>query len=890
MNKIEFKGSTPYIFLYIILFSLFSSCAIFKKKDKEIYIVELEPVVISEPGMFRGQDEKLFNLIHTRLDLTPDWDNRQLHGTAHITVSPHFYPQNVLILDAVEFDIIKLGLSTDTMDFELSYQYTDKQKLEIDLNAIYLKNDTLTIYVEYKTNTYNLSLETMAANRFRRGLYFVNPANESPYQPRQLWTQGQSVYASYWFPTIDAPNQRTTQEVYITVEPELQTLTNGVLQFSYENPDGTRTDYWLKEKPHAPYLFALIIGEYAIVHDRWKNIDIDYYVEPFYEEYARDIFGVTPEMISFYSELFGIDYPWSKYHQITVRNFTAGAMENTGAVVYFDRVQRTAKELKDFNYERIIAHELVHHWFGNLVTFRSWSNLALSESFASIGEHWWNEHKYEAAYTEYQLDRMLNIYLQEANRKQLAVVRDYYFHPSELFDRHSYQKGGRILHMLRHYLGDDAFFAGLNFYLNDRKYNSADLHHLRLAMEEISGRDLKWFFEQWFFQPGHPLLQIKSHFDAKKNEMQIFATQYQDFDRIPLYNLHTEIDFYFNGKSERHSIELSKVKDTLRFTLSSEPEYFVFDPEYVLLAQILEEKKSREWFSQFMNSNHYVSKSNAAQQIILQQNKFSADSMMMFINTWLEDPFERHRESALKSLDKIHIFSVGNWDYLNHKVMFMSVNDESPLVRTEAINYLMLQKDDKYLPLYEDAMRDESYMVIAAALNAISSLDTSKALEYSYQFEDSYNSGIIQIVARVYVNLANDDKSVFFEKQILSNGGRTKTNFIKNYTTYLQRQNISLLENALHFINSLAEPALQYNEYYDLIALNEMLEGLIKNLNDRISKLESSISEAKKINNTDQLDKLQLLTHNKKQLLANYRSLKRDVNGRLELMREVSSQ
>ena len=294
------------------------------------------------------------------------------------------------------------------------------------------------------------------------------------------------------------------------------TLSNGLLENQKKNEDGTRTDYWKFDQKHAPYLFFMGVGKYSIVKDTWKDIAVDYYVEEEYESVAKDIFGDTPEMLTFFSEYTGIEYLWPKYAQIVGRDYVSGAMENTTAVIHGEMAYQTASQLKDKNiWEKVVAHELFHHWFGDLVTTESWSNLTVNESFANYSEYLWYEHKYGRAYADELRHKEIQAYLTPENEMK-NLVRFHYNSREDMFDAVSYNKGGTILHMLRSFVGDEAFKAGINKYLNDNKFGTGEAHQLRLAFEDVTGKDLNWFFNQWYFNNGHPILDVQYVYTAKK--------------------------------------------------------------------------------------------------------------------------------------------------------------------------------------------------------------------------------------------------------------------------------------------------------------------------------------------------------------------------------------
>src|SRR5690606_4973139 len=270
------------------------------------------------------------------------------------------------------------------------------------------------------------------------------------------------------------------------------------------NGDGTRTDHWVLDQPHAPYLAAIVVGEFAEVKDTVDQLPLRYIVEMEFEQGARKVFRHTPEMVRFFSENLGVAFPWPNYDQIVVRDFVSGAMENTTASIFMEALNLDEREAIDSEWDYIIAHELFHQWFGNLVTLESWANLPLNEAFADYSEYLWMEHHEGMDPADMHHVRSLEDYFSEAEEKQVDLIRYYYDTGEDMFDHHSYAKGGRVLHMLRKYLGDEAFFASLNLYLTKHAYSSVEIHDLRMAFEEVSGRDMNWFFNQWFMASGHP--------------------------------------------------------------------------------------------------------------------------------------------------------------------------------------------------------------------------------------------------------------------------------------------------------------------------------------------------------------------------------------------------
>ena len=338
--------------------------------------------LFSQDIVYRAEREKTFDLIHTKLKVDFNFSNQTMNGEAWITLTPHFYETNTVVLDAKAMIINSVTL----INKPLSFEYKNKRKLEIKLPKVYKKGEELTLYIDYVAQPEKVYQKGSTAITSAKGLYFINADGKDKNKPTQIWTQGETEASSCWFPTIDAPNQKTSQEIYITVPKKYVTLSNGKL-ISQKTKDGNRTDYWKLDQKHAPYLFFMGIGEYEIIKDQYKDIPVHYYVEKEYAPYARDIFGNTPEMIGFFANKLGVEYPWNKYHQIVGRDYVSGAMENTTAVIHGESVYQKPGQLIDENMkENTIAHEIFHHWFGNLVTTESLSNLTLNESFSNYGE------------------------------------------------------------------------------------------------------------------------------------------------------------------------------------------------------------------------------------------------------------------------------------------------------------------------------------------------------------------------------------------------------------------------------------------------------------------------------------------------------------------------
>jgi aminopeptidase N len=668
--------------------------------------------------VYRATNTKVTELKHTKLKVNFDYQKEQMGGEEWLTASPYFYPTNQSILDAKGMLIHEVALDNNGKRSPLKYEYKD-EILTISLDKTYQKNQEYTVYIKYTARPNEVKQKGSMAINDAKGLYFINAQGKDPDKPTQIWTQGETESSSAWFPTVDKPNQKTTQEIYMTVPDKYVTLSNGILKDSQKEANNLRTDHWVMDKRHATYLFFMGVGEYAIVKDKWKNIPVDYYIEKEYEPYAKQIYGNTPEMIEFFSKKMGYDYPWAKYAQISGRDYVSGAMENTTATLHgSDILQKPGQLIDENKWEDTIAHELFHHWFGDLVTAESWSNLTVNESFANYSEYLWNEYKYGKDQADYHQMDDVNMYIHNPADFKKNLVRFNYDSREDVFDLVTYQKGGGILHMLRNYLGDDAFFAGMNDYLKTNEYQNAEAHQLRLSFEKVSGKDLNWFFNQWYFGSGNPKLNYSFTFEPVKKQVTLTINQTQE----QMFEFPLAIDVYDNGKPKRYNVWVNaEAKNTFNFDVSKTPDLININADGILLAEITETKTPEQNLMQFTNSKEFKSRYKALTDIKDQVGKNPAATKLL--SAALKDPYFKTRIKALQLMD---LSNPEQMKTLGVDVEKLASNDPRTLVQAAAIGALAKTKDKKYLPLFEKGVNAVSNAVKGNSLSAVVTIDPSK--------------------------------------------------------------------------------------------------------------------------------------------------------------------
>ncbi len=684
--------------------------------------------------IYRQSHTKMTELKHTKLKVKFDYQKEQMSGEEWLTASPYFYPTDSLVLNAKAMLIHEVALDKNGSKSPLKYEYKNDM-LKINLDKTYTRNQDYTVYINYTARPNEVKTPGSAAISDAKGLYFVN-------------AQGETEASSAWFPTIDKPNQKTTQEIYMTVPDKYVTLSNGLMKSSKKEANGLRTDHWVMDKKHAPYLFFMGVGDYAVVKDKWRNIDVDYYVEKEYEPYAKQIFGNTPEMMEFFSKKLNYDYPWSKYSQMTARDYVSGAMENTTAVLHQQSAQQKPGDLIDENkWEDVISHELFHHWFGDLVTAESWSNLTVNESFANYSEYLWNEHKYGKDFADYGMMKALQGYFMDPSNPTKELVRFNYHNREDMFDGVSYNKGGAILHMLRNYLGDEAFFNGLTDYLKTNEYSTGEAHQLRLSLEKVTGKDLNWFFNQWYFGSGHPKVTYTTTFEPIKKQVMISINQTQ---LGPSFQFPLAIDIYENGKPLRKNVWVNaKEKNDFTFSVSKSPELVNINADGVIVGEFTDTKTSEQLFMQYQNSKEFLSRYKAVENAA--ENVAKNPAALRTLTAALKDSNFRIRMKALSGLD---LSKADQAKSALTEVEKLASTDTKTLVQGAAISALAKTRDKKYLPLFEKAMNAVSNAVKANSLTGIASLDPSRvtALADKIDLENVSDDLIAQLLPTIVKN------------------------------------------------------------------------------------------------------------------------------------------
>ncbi len=514
----------------------------------------------------------LHYLIRTRFDVP----EKTVIGDVTITLKPLASGFNSFALDAADMQIDSVTLSPLNVTLQWTQQPPDK--LSITLDRTYGPGDSLSIRIQYRAKP-------------RRGLFFV-PARQGSTvsRPAQIWTQGEPEDNHRWFPCYDYPDDKATTEQYITTGKNEIAISNGALIETTNNADGTRTFHWRMDQPHSTYLTSLVVGDYVKLTDAYKSIPLEYYTYKGTEDKALRAFSGTPEVMRLFTRLLNYEYPYSKYAQTIVSAFFFGGMENITATTHADtEILASTGEAPSDSTQELIAHELSHSWFGDLVTCKSWKHLWLNEGFATFMEAVFKEHKAgREAYLLQMRENAIRYLHEDATGYRRPIVYDRYRSPTQLFDATLYQKGGFILHMLRETVGDEIFWKALNRYLVEFKYGSVETADLQRVFERVSGRRLDWFFDQWVYGAGYPELRVRHSYSTSSRllTLNVEQTQIPDATTRAIFRLPVEIEITTARGARTERIEITGRTQRFTFKLDGKPLMIRFDKRSAILKQL----------------------------------------------------------------------------------------------------------------------------------------------------------------------------------------------------------------------------------------------------------------------------------------------------------------
>ncbi len=666
---------------------------------------------------FRYAPHRNVDILHIKLDVTPDFKLRTVAGTTTITFEPIARALDQLTLDAVNLTIGQVRSSAP-----------------IDEYVATAKDLTIAFAPPVAPGT-QVRLEIDHQAQPSRGFYFRTPEMGYPASDTHCWTQGESHEARHWFPCFDYPNERSSTEIVCPVPSDMTVLSNGRRLAEQVDPrTGLKMVHWRQDKPHVSYLICLVAGYFEKLEKTYRDVPLAFYTQPSLFEHAANSFADTADIMAFFDEEIGVPFPWDKYYQVTIADFVVSGMENTSLTTLTDRTIFTSATENIRTTRSLDAHEMAHQWFGDYVTCKDWSHIWLNEGFATYYAHLYEGHKFGRDAMLYGLyrDATREVLTKRSNPK--PIVWKGYRDADEQFDYRAYPKGSWLLHMLRCQLGEPLYRQCIQEYLERHALGSVVTEDLNQVIEELSGRSFDQFFDQWVYHAGHPELKVSYRWLPAQKLAHVSVEQTHEVsDDVLLFRFPTAVRFIVEGKNVDHAIEISKKKHDFYVPLASRPSMVRFDPGYTVLASVTFEKDDPMLFAELANPEDVIGRLLAAKALSKRKTHESVEHLARALRT---DPFFGVRMAASSALA-----AIGNDEAC--EALAASVDQDDARVRRRVVDDLGTFYRHRTLELLKEILTTENNPAIQAeAIRALGRFhgDQSSLLIQQYLRSESFRN------------------------------------------------------------------------------------------------------------------------------------------------------
>ncbi len=791
-----------------------------------------------------------FRISNLSLSLEIDMRRREIRGKATYLLGPI----DGLSLESISLDARELNIQSVKCDGKgVAFAHID---------------DVLTLEAGEKRKEFTVEIEYTGEPE--SGIYFVYPDKENSSKPVQAWSQGEDEYSKYWFPCFDSPNMKFTTDFHITVKSNFTAVSNGKLTgVSEDRKKGTRTFHWQEAVPHSSYLNSIAVGEFALLEDSCDGVPIQYYVQKGREEEAKLSFGKTPDMMKFFSRIIGVPYPYEKYAQVAVADFIWGGMENISATTQTDETLHGMKDERDFPSHPLVAHELAHQWFGDLVTTKDWSNVWLNEGFATYFEAQYRQYSQGQDEFEYYLDTLSQVYFNEDSKDyRRPIVQRSYLVPTELFDRTTYQKGALVLHMLRKELGDELFYRSMNRYCADNRMKNVETSDLVKAIEAATGRNLQSFFDQWVYSAGYPEFKATYTYNEKEKQAEIKFTQVQKTDAgSPVFKVNLDISAYMPGGKRKNSVaRINTTESKLVFSASERPLFVSIDPHNDILKKLEYDRPLDDALAQLANGTPFervqaareLAKKSRSSVVAALKKQLEADNFWSVHAECADALGKINRIDALEALESVSVpdsrarkvvaRAIGYYrEGRSAAVLERLLKDESSAVRSEAVTALSTLRDYDPGRVLSAALRRESHQDIVrrAALAGYAEAGSEEDVERLKQYvSGKYRPRVRAAAIKAIAKLGKEERKVrqFVYAQLRDANIVYRAGVIEA---------CSLLENsdAIPELEALAERErdgrLKRDSYESIQAVRKSLSrpSEIKSVSSELDKFKSELRE-----------------------------------------------
>ncbi|MBE7505465.1 MAG: M1 family metallopeptidase [Planctomycetia bacterium] len=648
-----------------------------------------------------GQERKLHfaadrpvDMKHIRLDLRVNLEKEHVDARATLDMAA-LRDVSHIKLDAVGFETKGVTVSIEGGQPQKCDFDNDGQKITLNLPEPLPRGRSVQATIDY------------ALQSPESGLHFYGPTEGDPDAPRIVWSQGESITNRYWVPCFDHPNEMQTTEIVATVDDPNIAISNGKLLEEKKNADGSKTFHWLQDKPHVVYLMTLVVGEFYSETETWRGKPVSYHVRPKFKDKIKNSFGNTTKMLDFFSDRIGVEYPWDKYAQVCCYNF-GGGMENTSATTLMEGTLHDDRAHLDGDSDGLVAHELAHQWWGDLLTCRDWAHIWLNEGFATYFEALWDEH--HNGPDEFAINMHRKAGGAIGGGRDKPIVWPGYKDPDEQFDSRAYPKGAWVVHMIRRRLGDEMFWKAINLYTTRNRHQNVETIDLRRAIEDASGESFGRFFYDWTERPGCPDVKVSYRWQAEDGLAAITIEQRQK-DEAFIFPMKLEFRFAETDEPYVFTQEVTEKRQQFYLPLKYRPTLMRVDPDMAVLMELTEEKPRDLWVGQLCDDPNPVRRIQAAEHF----GKGDRERDVRLLATQLlQEKFWAVQEAIARALGKSE-------DDEARDALLAGLTIEHPKARRAVVEALGNFRDETkveaaLLKLVQDG--DASYRVEAAAISS----------------------------------------------------------------------------------------------------------------------------------------------------------------------------
>ncbi len=692
----------------------------------------------------RTRDREV-DIHHIKIDVSVNIEAGMVKGNVTHTFSPFSSSLDAFSLDAEDMEIRRVRLNGK----DISFDHNGK-KVYLTLNKPIGWNDTVKVRLDYTAHP-------------RKGTFFIKPDETYPGKPLQAWTQGEAMDNHHWVPLYDYPNDKATFEVSLTVEKKFTALSNGELVSVKENKDGTRTWHWNEHFPMVSYLISYAIGEFEKVEDSYNGIPVNYWVYEENKHEALRSFGLTTDMMKYFGNVTDIEYPYEKYDQVIIDDFMFGGMENITLTHNTDKTMHDEFASPDVSSVGLVAHELIHQWYGDMLTTRNWKNMWLNEGFATFFARDYREHHFGFDEGEYIRFGEINGYLRTDKKWRRPTVYCQYYEPMDLFDGNAYAKGSLILNMLRDILGEDGFWRSIKHYTKENQFKNVETSDLKKAIEETTGQNLHWFFKQWVWEPGYPEYDVKWSYNQRNKSVKLKVKQKQNLKHTNIFKMPIQIQI----DDKLNTVWIQDKEMVYEVPSEKRPKMVIFNAGMRLPCKLTFHKSISEWILQLEKGPHILDRIAAAQELSKLKGRRKIE--IALLNAAKIDPFWGVRKEAVNAFAKLK-----SKNYADELMALAEGQDNR--VRRAIWNALKNYKKDETVSAFLQNVieTDKKYYSVSDAFKALVVVDTAAARQKVDALLDTdSHTDVIRKSAITYFGSVVTDKNYDRLKELVAYGGTT---------------------------------------------------------------------------------------------------------------------